>query len=319
MTDTPAQQLIYGCMGLGGGWDPETPYTDKDVTAAQHVVTAALEVGITAFDHADIYRAGKAEAVFGVLLREDPTLRGRILIQTKCGIRVGEGGLAVHYDLRGSSISDRVHASIERLGVDAVDTLLLHRPDPLAHPEGIGNAVMALHAEGVIRQVGVSNMSATQMATLKRYLEIPLVANQLELSLAKRDWVEAEIGVNGNQPIDNDFPLGTLEYCREAGVAVQSWGALARGIYSGATRPDRSAAESATAALVIELARKYHATPEAVVLGWLMKHPAAISPVIGTTDPARIRACSNARAVGQAMAYDDWYRLFVTARGRDLP
>lgn len=312
------QQLIYGCMGLGGSWDP-TPYTPADVAVAEAAIGAALEIGIRTFDHADIYRAGKAETVFGEILRGDPGLRETITVQTKCGIRVGESGLAVHYDLSKSSILERVRASVRRLQVDYVDTLLLHRPDPLARPELIAEALTDLHAEGLIRSVGVSNMSAAQMTAIQRHLDLPLKVNQLELSLAKRDWVEAEIMVNGDQPISHDFPVGTLEHCAQEGVAVQSWGALARGAYSGADLSDATTADRATAELVRALAETYNTTAEAVVLGWLIKHPAAVSPVIGTTDPARIRACADAVPAGERLTQAHWYQLFGAARGQDVP
>lgn len=316
--DHDTQQLIYGCMGLGGSWDP-TPYTPQDVAVAEAAIGAALEIGIRTFDHADIYRAGKAETLFGVILRGDAGLRASIRVQTKCGIRVGESGLAVHYDLSKASILERVRASVQRLQVDYVDTLLLHRPDPLARPELIAEALTELHAEGLIRSVGVSNMSAAQMAALQRHLDLPLVADQLELSLGKRDWVEAEVLVNGDQPVLHDFPVGTLEHCAAQGVAVQSWGALARGTYSGADLSQASDADRTTAALVTTLAQRLETTPEAVVLGWLTKHPADISPVIGTTDPTRIRACADAVAVGTRLTQADWYGLFAAARGQDVP
>ncbi|GAA1843676.1 aldo/keto reductase family oxidoreductase [Microlunatus capsulatus] len=316
--EQPRQQLVYGCMGLGGSWDP-TPYDRHDVAVAEAAVGAALEIGIRTFDHADIYRSGKAESVFGEILHGDPGLRDTITVQTKCGIRVGESGLGVHYDLRPASIVERVRASVGRLQVDHVDTLLLHRPDPLARPEQVAEALTSLHAEGLVRSVGVSNMSAAQMAALQRHLDLPLVVNQLELSLAKRDWVESEVLVNGDQAIAHDFPAGTLEHCAQEGVSVQSWGALARGAYSGADLSAASPADRATAELVTALAGTYGTTAEAVVLGWLTKHPAAVSPVVGTTDPARIRACADALAVGDRLTQVDWYRLFATARGQDVP
>lgn len=318
MSEQHRQQLVYGCMGFGGSWDP-SPYTRADVAVAEAAVTAALEIGIRTFDHADIYRAGKAELIFGEILRGDATLRSQIQVQTKCGIRVGEDGLAVRYDSSKASVLERVRASIGRLQVDYVDTLLLHRPDPLTRPDEVAEALHELHAEGLVRAVGVSNMSAPQMAALQRNLDLPLVVNQLELSLGKRDWVEAEILVNGDQPVAHDFPSGTLEYCAAEGVSVQAWGALARGTYSGADLTQASDADRATAALVATLADRYGVRPEAVVLAWLAKHPAGVSPVIGTTDPQRIRASAEALALSRQLSAVEWYSLFIAARGHNLP
>jgi predicted oxidoreductase len=312
------QQLIYGCMGFGGSWDP-SPYTRADVAIAEGAIAAALEIGIVLFDHADIYRSGKAESIFGDIVRGDSTLRSRIQIQTKCGIRLGEGDLNVHYNSTKDAILERARASLARLQVDYVDTLLLHRPDPLARPEEVAEALTELHAEGSVRAVGVSNMSAEQMASLQRHLDLPLVVDQLELSLSKRDWVEAEILVNGDQRISHDFPLGTLDYCAREGVAVQSWGALSRGVYSAGHREAATLAEQQTSALVTTLANRYGVAPESVVLGWLAKHPAAVSPVIGTTNPGRIRACADALHTADQLSHTDWYALFSTARGLDIP
>src|SRR4051812_10090243 len=174
--DQPA--ALYGCMGLGGPWAAER-YGAAEIRAAEAAVAAALDAGITWFDHADIYGHGKAEAVFGEVLARSPGLRARIGIQTKCGIRLGAPGF---YDLRGDSIRRRVEESLGRLRTDAVDVLLLHRPDALADPAEVAGALTSLHRQGLVRQVGVSNMSGAQIASLQARLELPLVANQLEMS-----------------------------------------------------------------------------------------------------------------------------------------
>lgn len=122
-------RLIYGCMALGGSWEPG-PYQAEDIDAAEAAIEAALDSGITMFDHADIYRHGKAEAVFGEVLARTPGLRERITLQTKCGIRLAEGDRPGIYDLRGASIVRRVEESLTRLRTDVIDVLLLHRPDP---------------------------------------------------------------------------------------------------------------------------------------------------------------------------------------------
>ncbi|HEY5820906.1 MAG TPA: aldo/keto reductase [Propionibacteriaceae bacterium] len=157
------------------------------------------------------------------------------------------------------------------------------------------------------------------MAALQRHLDLPIVVNQLELSLQKRDWVEAGIGVNGEQGIVYDFPLGTLEYGAANNVALQAWGSLAQGIYSGGNADNAGPAELKTAALVSTLAQQYAVAPEAIVLGWLMRHPADISPVIGTTNPNRIRACADAVTVATQLTRIEWYSLLSAARGRDVP
>src|SRR5690242_3000229 len=264
-TRPDGERLLYGCMGLGGDWDSEG-YGPADIAAAEAAVGAALDAGITVFDHADIYRRGKAEAVFGEVLSRAPGLRERITVQTKCGIRLAEGDRPGIYDLRGSSIVRRVEESLTRLRTDVIDVLLLHRPDPLADPADVAEALMSLHRQGLVRAFGVSNTGAAQIEDLQAYLDVPLVANQLEMSLAQRDWLEAGVLVNTPAAAGNGFPFGTVEYCRRNGVRLQAWGALAQGRFTGR---QQSEPERRTARLVAELAEAKGTTPESVVLWWL--------------------------------------------------
>ena len=225
-------RLLYGCMGLGGTWDPQ-PYGAAEIAEAEAAIGAALDSGITTFDHADIYRHGKAEAVFGEVLTRSPELRERIVLQTKCGIRLAEGERPGFYDLRGKSIIRRVEGSLSRLRTDVIDVLLLHRPDPLADPDDIAQAVTTLHQQGLVRSFGVSNCGAQQITLLQRHLDQPLMVNQLEMSLYRRDWLEAGVLVNTPQAAANGFPFGTIEHCQANGIRLQAWGSLAQGRYSG--------------------------------------------------------------------------------------
>ncbi|MGN7250620.1 aldo/keto reductase [Arthrobacter sp. SAFR-014] len=317
-TAVPNGRLLYGCMGLGGDWSTD-PHEITDVEAAAEAIEAALDIGVTLFDHADIYRHGKAEAVFGEVLAGTSGLRERIQLQTKCGIRLNERGLETHYDLSADAIVERVNGSLERLRTDYVDILLLHRPDPLMDPAEVAAAVGKLMADGKVRALGVSNMSAAQIEFLQDSLETPVVANQLELSLLKRDWLESTVLVNHPDAHSYSFPHGTLEYCARQGITLQAYGALARGHYTGNPPERPTPAESATASLLAEMARAKDTTVEAVLLGWLMKHPAGIAPVIGSANPDRIRACAGAARVAGTMTRAEWYRLWVTARGSNIP
>ncbi|WP_328964785.1 aldo/keto reductase [Streptomyces virginiae] len=314
-TNPGADRVLYGCMGLGGSWDPD-PYGPADIDTAEAAVVAALDAGITTFDHADIYRHGKAEAVFGEVLVRTPGLRERITLQTKCGIRLGDKDRPGMYDLRGESIARRVEESLTRLRTDVIDVLLLHRPDPLADVDEMAAALTSLHRQGLVRGFGVSNMGAAQIAHLQARLDVPLVANQLEMSLHSRAWVEAGVLLNTPESARNGFPFGTLEHCRDHGIRLQAWGALAQGRFTGL---EETPAERATAALLAELARKKDTTPESVLLWWLMRHPAAVAPVIGSARPERIRACADAALREPELTHEEWYELWITARGVPLP
>ncbi|QKW10823.1 aldo/keto reductase [Streptomyces sp. NA04227] len=302
-------------MGLGGAWD-RTPYGPAEIDEAEAAVQAALDSGITAFDLADIYRHGKSEAVFGEVLARTPGLRERILLQTKCGIRLAEGERPGHYDLRGASVLRRTEESLARLRTDHLDALLLHRPDPLADPADLGAALTSLHRQGLVRRFGVSNMNGAQIALLREHTEVPLVANQLEMSLARRDWVESGVLVNTTAATGNGFPAGTLEYCRTHHIALQAWGPLAQGRYTGR---QETSEEQATARLLLRLAEQYDTTPETVLLWWLQRHPAHIAPVIGTANPTRIHACRDAALRTPPLTHEEWYELWITARGEPLP
>ncbi|MFF3649348.1 aldo/keto reductase family oxidoreductase [Streptomyces sp. NPDC002181] len=308
-------RLLYGCMALGGGWDTDA-YGPADIDAAEAAIEAALDSGIDTFDHADIYRRGKAEAVFGEVLGRSPGLRERIVLQTKCGIRLADGERPGIYDLRGATILRRVEESLGRLRTDAIDVLLLHRPDPLADPQDVAAALTSLREQGLVRRFGVSNMNAAQIARLQRLLEFPLVANQLEMSLDRRDWLEDGVLVNTPAAAAGGFPSGTVEYCLDRGVRLQAWGALAQGRFTGR---QESPAERATARLVGALAEAKGTTPETVLLWWLQRHPARIAPVVGSGRPERIRACRDAALREPDLTHEEWYELWLTARGAPLP
>jgi predicted oxidoreductase len=305
-------------MGLGGPWG-NAGYGTAEIDQAAAAIDAAQGIGVALFDHADIYRHGKSEAVFGEVLSRNQGLRERILLQTKCGIRLGEQGLATYYDLSREAILERVNGSLERLRTEYVDVLLLHRPDPLMEPAEVAAAVGQLMAEGKVRRLGVSNMSAAQIEFLQDELETPVVANQLELSLFSRSWLEGTVLINHEEGLDYSFPHGTIEHCMRHGIELQAYGSLARGRYSGALPEEPTAAETATAALVAELAGRKSTTPESILLGWLMKHPARISPVLGSTSPARIASCRDAGRVAAELTRAEWYALWISARGSRIP
>ena len=314
-----ASRLVLGCMGFGGGWNAE-PLSEPDIVRADAALDAALSLGITVLDHADIYTLGKAEQAFGVLFQRQPSLRERVLLQSKCGIRFADGAGPKRYDLSAAHIERSVEASLQRLHTDRLDLLLLHRPDPLMQAAEVAEAFSRLHRAGKVRFFGASNMHAAQLQWLSRHLSLPLVANQLEMSLLQHDWLEADVTFNDPQGAvasrAGAWP-GTLAHCQAEGVQLQAWGALAQGRLSGRLPADAPAAQVRAAALVAEIAQREAVSPEAVVLAWLMRHPAHIQPVIGTADPLRIRAC--AQAEGLVLSREDWYALYEAARGRELP
>ncbi len=311
-------RLVLGCMSFGGGWNRD-PLTQAEIHQAERAVDAALSIGISMFDHANIYRMGKAEEAFGAILKSRPELRDQIVIQSKCGIRVAEGAVPGRFDFSKEHILEAVDASLGRLQTDYLDVLLLHRPDPLVEPDEVAEAFGRLKAAGKVRYFGVSNMSAAQIRFLQQALPDQIAANQLEMSLARLDWLDQTVHVNQTAGATVNFSEGLLEYCQMERIQIQAWGSLAQGKFSGRDVQDAPEPVRQTAALVQEMAAEKETTAEAIVLGWLMKHPATIQPVIGTANPERIIACKDAEQQAQAMTREEWYRLYVSARGKNMP
>jgi predicted oxidoreductase len=308
--------LIYGCMGLGGGWNNNGISAD-DIKQAHQVVDAALEAGIVIFDHADIYTFGKAEQVFGEVLKQRPELRQVITLQSKCGIRLEDKLGPKRFDFSSQWIRHSVDNILQRLSIDQLDILMLHRPDPLMEAADVAATFAELHDSGKVAHFGVSNMQQQQMVYLQTQLSQPLVCNQLELSLSHLAWLEEGVtgGCSGYKA--NNFAGGTIEYCQQHKVQLQAWGSLSQGLFSGADVSNAAAPVQQTAKLVASLAAEYQVSKEAIVLAWLMRHPARIQPVIGTSNTARIKACGQAAQI--ELTREHWYALYVAARGEELP
>ncbi|MEC0269643.1 aldo/keto reductase [Paenibacillus anseongense] len=311
-------RIAFGCMGIGGDWTA-APLTKEDYIVAEKAVEAALSIGITMFDHADIYKRGKSDIVFGEVLKKRPDLRDQIILQSKVGIRFQDDVNPQRFDFSKNHMIPAVDGILSRLGVEHLDVLLLHRPDPLMEPEEIAEAFNLLRSAGKVRHFGVSNMTAAQMRFIQNSLPEPLVVNQLELSLARLDWIEQGILVNQKAGVGVNFADGILEHCQMADIQIQAWGPLAKGIFSGKVLEDAPENIVKTAALVKQLAAEKETSLEAVVLGWLMKHPARIQPVIGTSSVERIHACQDAVRVSENMTREEWYTLLESSRGVRVP
>ena len=318
-TDLRVSRLIAGCMGLGGGWGRATVINASLEKQARDFVETALELGINFFDHANIYARGRAEEVFGRLFKQTPSLRERMVLQSKVGIRWEDdpAGTPQRFDFSYEHIVEAVDAILRRLNTSHLDILLLHRPDPLMEGEEVARAFARLKKEGKVRYFGVSNQNRSTMEYLQHFLPDPLIANQLEMNLLHSGFAEATISFNQAAPAYPDGWEGVVEYCRLNGVTLQAWSPLARGLLSGGDLDDVGPAVVKTAALVRELAGAYGVSAEAIVLAWLLRHPAGIMPVLGTSRSDRLHACAG--SVQVKLARDEWYRLFEAARGAPMP
>jgi predicted oxidoreductase len=316
-TELTASRIAYGCMNIGGGWNDD-PLTQAEVKAAVAVVRTAYEAGITLFDHADIYRRGKSETAFAEALRQMPGMRENIVLQSKCGIRFANDpvpGAPGRYDFSYAHIISAVEGSLRRLEVDYLDILLLHRPDPLVEPEEVARAFAELHGSGKVRYFGVSNFTAGQIELLQHFLDQPLVINQVELSLMHPHLISEGVLANRVQQTST-LSTGTLDYCRRRNILIQAYSPVAGGLLFDAGE-DSSRRVREAAELVAAMAREKGTSREAILLAWLLRHPAPIQPIIGTTRPERVQA--SCLADGIELSREEWYRLLNTARGESPP
>lgn len=307
------RKLIYGCMGLGGSWD-SSPLSVKDQKKADSIIEMAHSVGITHFDHADIYTFGKAEQAFGSYLKSHPSLRENLFIQSKTGIILHSGPLqSSTYNLSRDYINSQVDKILNRLSTDYLDALLLHRPDPLTSMEELAETLHILKDSGKVKSFGVSNMSTSQIQLLQSYLNETLITNQIELSLSHSNLLDLEVWVNREESPKETGLGGLLAYSQKHNLSLQAYSPLAQGRYSKMS----SFEDKETVKLIEELAEKYKTTSTGILLAWLWKIPANIHPVIGTTNINRIQESVDAMKVD--LTREDWYALWIIAKGIQLP
>ena len=287
-------RIAYGCWRLAGS-EGGGRLDEKDGIRAVH---AAFDAGYTLFDHADIYGRGECEKIFGRALREASGMRQRIVLATKCGICPPWTGRTHCYDSSSKHIIASVEQSLRSLRVDSVDLLMLHRPDYLGDPSEIAAAFAQLRADGKVREFGVSNYRPTQVAALQRYCDMQLIANQVEVSLGALACLDD----------------GTLDQCISGKITPMAWSPLAKGSLLAAPRDER---ERGLQTLIHSLATAKGVTAAAIALAWLLRHPAKMVPVIGSTNPERIREATRADAI--ELTREEWYSLLTAARGTSLP
>lgn len=293
-------RIIQGCMRIGSKSDSEI---DK-------IINTAFDEGINFFDHADIYGRGVCEESFGRFLERTPGFRNRIFIQTKCGIKPG-----VSFDFSYKHIINSVEGSLKRLSTDRIDYLLLHRPDTLVEPEEVARAFEELHCSGKVIHFGVSNQNPYQIELLKKYLgKIPLIINQLQLSVAFCPMIDFGFNVNMINDFSSSRENGILEYCRLKDITIQPWSPFQYGFMDGTFIGSEKFVDLNDK--LNEIACKYNVSATGMSIAWLLRHPAVMQPVIGTTTPERISEVCKASDI--TITHDEWYELYKSA-GKRLP
>ena len=299
---TPVPQVPLSVDGpslsaiVAGAWRMAS--WQLDVPARVRWIEACLALGITSFDHADIYGDYQVEALFGEALAAAPGLRDRIQLVTKCGIRLVSAHRPAHarksYDTSPAHVLASVERSLRALRTDRLDLLLLHRPDPLMDPDALAETFRALRESGTVQHVGVSNHAPSQLALL--HGRHPVATNQVELSPLHLDALHD----------------GTLDQCLDLGIRPMVWSPLAGGrLFTG----DDERAVRVRAALA-SIARTYDVSAATIAFAWILRHPSKPVPITGSR---RIDAIGEAVAALQVpLSAEEWYAVWEAGAGREV-
>ena len=299
--DKELSEIVLGMMRI----------KDKSVKEVEELVETALSVGINAFDLADIYGRGRCEELLGLVLKNRPDLREKMWIQSKCGIRIEE---FTYFDFSKEYILQSVDGILERLQVDYLDSLLLHRPDALMESDQVAEAFDLLYKQGKVRDFGVSNQNPMMMEFLKKDVKQPLAVNQLQLSAAFTPGFESGFHVNmeDSQAAMRDGSI--FEYCKLHDVVIQAWSVLQFGYFKGNFVGNEKF--QALNQVLDRLAFKYGVTPSTIAISWILRYPAKMQAVVGTTNPKHLREVS--QAANFSLTRKEWYEIYLAA-GNNLP
>ena len=289
--------VAVGCMRISN-------MSEKEASA---FVNTALENEANFFDHADIYGRGESERVFGKAVASIP--REDLIIQTKCGIVPGK-----MFDFSYDHIVESVDGSLKRLGTEYVDVLLLHRPDALAEPEEVAKAFDYLKESGKVRHFGVSNQNPYQMQLLQNSLTMPLCANQLQFGIMHASMVQSGINVNMYNESAVNRDGGVLDYCRLNNITIQPWSPMQYGFFKGCFVDDEKFPELNE--VLAKIGEKYSVSKTTVAIAWILRHPAKMQPITGTTNTKRLQDCLDGAKV--ALTREEWYEIYKAA-GNVLP
>jgi predicted oxidoreductase len=297
-TDLDVSEISLGCMRISG-------MTNQEIS---HLIHTALDEGVTFFDHADVYGGGQSEAKFAEALDMNPTLRETMHIQTKCGIRKGM------FDFSKEHILEAVDGSLKRLRTDYLDVLLLHRPDALVEPEEVAEAFTILKNYGKVKYFGVSNQNPMQIELLTKFVKQKIVFNQLQLSITNTGMIDA--GINVNMEIDPSINRdgSILDYCRLKEITIQPWSPFQYGFFEGVFLDNDKFPELNRT--INEMAAAKGVANTAIAIAWILRHPARMQPIVGTTNADRLKDVCKASDI--TLTRQEWYEIYLAA-GNKLP
>ena len=299
--DKELSEIVLGMMRI----------ENKSVKEVEELVETALSVGINAFDLADIYGRGRCEELLGLVLKNRPDLREEMWIQSKCGIRIEE---FTYFDFSKDYIIKSVDGILQRLKIDHLDSLLLHRPDALMESDQVAEVFDLLYKQGKVRNFGVSNQNPMMMELLKKDVKQPLAVNQLQLSAAFTPGFESGFHVNmeDSQAAMRDGSI--FEYCKLHDVVIQAWSVLQFGYFKGNFVGNEKFQQLNQ--VLNRLALKYSVSPSAIAIAWVLRYPAKMQAVVGTTNPKHLIEASQASKVN--LTRKEWYEIYLAA-GNNLP
>ena len=275
---------------------------------AAYMIHNAMELGIDFFDHADIYGGGKSEEIFSEAIDMSPSIREKMFIQTKAGIRQG------YFDFSKEHILNAVDGSLKRLKTDYIDVFLLHRPDALVEPEEVAEAFTELKNSGKVRHFGVSNQNPMQIDLLKKYVEQDLIINQLQLSVTNTGLIDAGLQVNTKHENSINRDGSILDYSRLNDMTIQAWSPFQYGTFEGVFI-DHEKFPNVNAKFQ-EISEKYGVDKSAIAVAWILRHPAKIQTVVGTMNPKRLSNIAKASDI--VLTREEWYEIYRAA-GNELP
>ena len=299
--DKELSEIVLGLMRI----------KDKSVKEVEELVETALSVGINAFDLADIYGRGRCEELLGLVLKNRPDLREKMWIQSKCGIRIEE---FTYFDFSKDYIIKSVDGILQRLKIDHLDSLLLHRPDALMESDQVAEAFDLLYKQGKVRNFGVSNQNPMMMELLKKDVKQPLAVNQLQLSAAFTPGFESGFHVNMEDSQAAMRDGSVFEYCKLHDVVIQAWSVLQFGYFKGNFVGNEKF--QALNQVLDRLAIKYGVTSSTIAISWILRYPAKMQAVVGTTNPKHLREVS--QAANFSLTRKEWYEIYLAA-GNNLP
>jgi predicted oxidoreductase len=297
-SEIQASTVVLGCMRIN----------KLEKSEAARLIHTALDAGINFFDHADIYGGGRSEELFAEAIGMNPAIREKMFLQSKCGIRKGL------FDFSREHILRSVDGILQRLRTEYLDVLLLHRPDTLMEPEEVAEAFTELKESGKVRHFGVSNQNPMQMELLAKYLQQPIIANQLQLSVTNTGMIDAGLNVNMENPPSINRDGSVLEYCRLKEITIQAWSPLQYGFFEGVFIHNDKFPELNR--VLDRMAAEKSVTSSAMAIAWILRHPARMQVIVGTTNSQRLADLAKAAEV--ELSREEWYEIYRSA-GNKLP